>query len=127
MNKNKKFEAFLESLKGNGQDQLIESVKQGFQVCFEANLNDMLEKIKDEWGEENLNRAIEKIGKKKFLHSKEKYVKKIAELLQLNPTINRAKDGDFEALAHKPLKTALKSNKLEPMRSWEKALEEYLK
>jgi len=38
MNKNKKqkFENFLESLKGNGQDTLIESVKQGFNVCFEG-------------------------------------------------------------------------------------------
>ena len=35
MNNKEKFENFLESLKGNGQDELIESVKQGFQVCFE--------------------------------------------------------------------------------------------
>jgi len=35
MNNRQKFEGFLESLKGNGQDALIESVKQGFQVCFE--------------------------------------------------------------------------------------------
>lgn len=36
MNKKQKFENFLESLKGTGQDTLIESVKQGFQVCFEV-------------------------------------------------------------------------------------------
>jgi len=33
---NKKFESFLESLKGNGQNALIESVKKGFQACFES-------------------------------------------------------------------------------------------
>ena len=36
MNNKAKFETFLESLKGNGQDSLIESVKQGFKVCFEG-------------------------------------------------------------------------------------------
>jgi len=35
MNNIQKFENFLESLKGNGDDSLIESVKQGFQACFE--------------------------------------------------------------------------------------------
>ena len=38
MNKNKKFENFLESLKGNGQDTLIENVKKGFQACYENSL-----------------------------------------------------------------------------------------
>lgn len=32
----KKFENFLESLKGKGQDALIESVKTGFRACLEA-------------------------------------------------------------------------------------------
>jgi len=36
MNKKEKFEAFLENLKGNNQDELIETVKQGFQSCFEG-------------------------------------------------------------------------------------------
>jgi len=36
MNNKQKFETFLESLKGNGQDTLIESVKKGFQVCMEG-------------------------------------------------------------------------------------------
>jgi len=35
MNKKQKFKNFLESLKGSGQDTLIESVKSGFQACFE--------------------------------------------------------------------------------------------
>ena len=36
MNNKEKFENFLESLKGNGQDVLIESVKSGFQACYEG-------------------------------------------------------------------------------------------
>ena len=36
MNNAKKFENFLESLKGNGQDGLVESIKSGFQTCFES-------------------------------------------------------------------------------------------
>jgi len=40
MNNKEKFENFLESLKGNGQDTLIESVKQGFQVCYESYPNE---------------------------------------------------------------------------------------
>ena len=36
MDKIKKFENFLESLKGKGQDTLIESVKKGFKVCCES-------------------------------------------------------------------------------------------
>ena len=36
MNNIKKFENFLESLKGKGQDTLIESIKSGFKVCTES-------------------------------------------------------------------------------------------
>jgi len=43
MNNKEKFENFLESLKGKGQDTLIESVKIGFQACFEnENENDVV-------------------------------------------------------------------------------------
>lgn len=35
MKNTKKFKNFLESLKGKGQDTLIESVKKGFNICFE--------------------------------------------------------------------------------------------
>jgi len=31
----KKFESFLDSFKGHGNDPLIESIKEGFQACFE--------------------------------------------------------------------------------------------
>ena len=37
MDSRQKFENFLESLKGEGQDTLIESVKEGFQACYEDN------------------------------------------------------------------------------------------
>jgi len=36
MNKKEKFENFLESLKGNGQDKLIESIKKGYNTCMES-------------------------------------------------------------------------------------------
>jgi len=35
MNKQEKFENFLESLKGNGKDSVIESIEKAFQLCFE--------------------------------------------------------------------------------------------
>ena len=40
--------------------------------------------------------------------------------------IHPALDGDFLALAHKPLRTAMHSNKLPPMRPWRDALAAYL-
>jgi len=43
MNNKQKFENFLESLKGNGQDKLVESVKQGFQTCFESGMRELRE------------------------------------------------------------------------------------
>ena len=41
MNNKQKFENFIESLKGNGYDVLIEGVKKGFQACFEDEMDDM--------------------------------------------------------------------------------------
>jgi len=46
MNNIKKFEKFLESLKGKGQDTLIESVKQGFQACFENEESTLKQEMK---------------------------------------------------------------------------------
>ena len=40
MNK-KKFKSFLDSLKGNGDESLIESIKSGFQACFESLVYDL--------------------------------------------------------------------------------------
>lgn len=36
MSNSQKFENFLESLKGHGNDSLIESVKSGFKTCIES-------------------------------------------------------------------------------------------
>jgi hypothetical protein len=33
-----KFESFLDSFKGNGQDTLIETIQAGYRVCFEGNI-----------------------------------------------------------------------------------------
>jgi len=46
MNKIEKFETFLESLKGQGQDSLIESVKKGFKVCFENEESSLKDEMK---------------------------------------------------------------------------------
>ena len=54
------------------------------------------------------------------------FVKKLVDLLGVDAKLRRAKDIDFPALGHKPLKTAMKSIKLEPMRPWEDALSEYV-
>jgi len=54
------------------------------------------------------------------------FVVKFLSLLGLDVKVDRAKDAEFEALGHKPLRTALKSVKLSPLRSWEEALLEYV-
>jgi dTDP-4-dehydrorhamnose reductase len=51
----------------------------------------------------------------------------VAKLLDKNIKIHRAKDKEFPALGKKPLKTAMKSNKLKTLRNWKEALEEYIK
>lgn len=54
------------------------------------------------------------------------FVKALAELLNPKTKVVRAKDSDFPALGHKPLKTAMKSAKLLPLRSWNEALSDYV-
>jgi dTDP-4-dehydrorhamnose reductase len=54
------------------------------------------------------------------------FVKKLVDLLGVDVKLIRAKDSDFSALGYKPLKTAMRSVKLEPMRPWEDALSEYV-
>ena len=54
------------------------------------------------------------------------FVRKIVSLLGASVRVVAAKDKDFEALAHKPLKTALKSSNLPPLRNWQEALAAYL-
>ena len=46
MNYNKKFNAFLESFMGHGHDNLIETLKHGFKLCFE-NSGDAQTVLKD--------------------------------------------------------------------------------
>lgn len=55
------------------------------------------------------------------------FISRLVELMGANIEIVRAKDADFPALGYKPLKTAMKSVKLPPLRSWEQALKEYIK
>jgi len=52
MNKKQRFISFLEGLKGYGQDALIESVKQGFQVCIEAEIDEKTKQEQEDiaWG-----------------------------------------------------------------------------
>jgi dTDP-4-dehydrorhamnose reductase len=54
------------------------------------------------------------------------FVSKIRDLLNSNVRIIRAKDRDFNSRGYKPLKTAMKSVKIEPLRSWEDALYAYI-
>ena len=61
-------------------------------------------------------------GKASYYH----FALKMAELLGFDARISPAKDADFPAAGFKPLKTALKSNKIPPLRRWEDALQEYL-
>jgi len=98
MNSKQKFEKFLESLKGNGDDTLIESVKAGFQVCHEGMLDGTIldrtkvyekdgsrisiEGLSKKFGEDEVKGALEKIGKKKFLENKDLYLNKIFEHLR---------------------------------------------
>jgi dTDP-4-dehydrorhamnose reductase len=55
------------------------------------------------------------------------FISKLAEKIGYDKKVIRAKERDFQTLAHNPLKTSMKSVKLPPMRSWQDALEEYIK
>lgn len=54
------------------------------------------------------------------------FVCALKDLLGSNSIVHRAKDKDFPAFGLKPLRTALRSVRLEPMRSWKEALEAYV-
>ena len=61
--KNKtKFETFLESLKGKGDDALIESIKAGFQACFETILPQEAKHYTDEYEEDYTSDYAEYLG-----------------------------------------------------------------
>ncbi|TRZ76453.1 MAG: NAD(P)-dependent oxidoreductase [Deltaproteobacteria bacterium] len=55
------------------------------------------------------------------------FVLKIREIMKAKNVIHRAKDKEFASICHKPLRTALSSTKIKPLRNYEEALEEYLK
>jgi len=54
------------------------------------------------------------------------FIAKVIEMLGVDAKLARAKDKDFGGLGLKPLRSALKSVKLEPLRSWQEALYEYI-
>lgn len=51
---------------------------------------------------------------------------KFIEILKVDANLIRAKDKDFKTLVYNPLRTPLTSIKLEPLRSWEDALQAYV-
>lgn len=55
------------------------------------------------------------------------FIAKIIEMLGADPKLlTAAKDADFPSLGYKPLKSALKTVRLKPMRPWQEALAEYV-
>ena len=54
------------------------------------------------------------------------FIARVIEMMGVETNLVRAKDRDFGGLGHKPLKAALKSVKLKPLRSWQDALSEYI-
>lgn len=55
------------------------------------------------------------------------FVLKIVELMGTNTEVVRAKDKDFWVAAPNAVKTAMKSIKLPPLRSWQEALVDYMR
>ncbi len=55
------------------------------------------------------------------------FVDKIKEILKSNSNITKVKYSNFYSHASQSLRTAFKSNKLKSIRSWDKAIREYLK
>ena len=54
------------------------------------------------------------------------FVVKLKDFMQVDNTIHRAKDHDFVSICYKPLRTALKTVKMTPLRSVDEALLEYV-
>ncbi len=55
------------------------------------------------------------------------FVVRLRDKLKLPAKIEPNLDADFPSIGFKPLRTAIASSKLPPLRSWESALEEYVK
>ncbi|MBT4932967.1 MAG: NAD(P)-dependent oxidoreductase [Rhodospirillaceae bacterium] len=54
------------------------------------------------------------------------FIKQLAALLGASNKVHPVKDADFPSLAPKALKTSMRSIKLEPLRLWNHALEDYV-
>ena len=54
------------------------------------------------------------------------FIARVIELLGIDTKLVRAKDKDFGGLGLKPLRSALESIKIAPLRSWQEALSEYI-
>lgn len=54
------------------------------------------------------------------------FITTLREMTGLQTTVHRGKDADFPGLAHKPLKTAMRSVRLSALRPWKEALLDYL-
>lgn len=54
------------------------------------------------------------------------FIRTLVEYLGAEVDLVRAKDADFPSSGYKPLRTALMSQKIAPMRPWEDALREYV-
>jgi len=55
-----------------------------------------------------------------------RFISRLAELIGSDSVVERAKDSDFPSHPAKPLKVAISSEKLPPLRSWDEALTAYL-
>ena len=55
------------------------------------------------------------------------FISKLAKEIGYHKKIIKVKDSDFPSMAPKPLKTAMSSLKLPPIRSWQNALSDYTK
>ena len=51
----------------------------------------------------------------------------LAKALSVDHSITQARDDDFPSLGRKPLKTAMASSRLDALRPWQSALDDYLK
>jgi dTDP-4-dehydrorhamnose reductase len=54
------------------------------------------------------------------------FISRLAELIGSDSVVERAKDSDFPSHPAKPLKVAISSEKLPPLRSWDEALAAFL-
>ena len=128
MDKKAKFENFLGSLKGRGQDNLIENIKMGFEICMESsndsydsgefdwdNPVESYKKEKEKWKRlilriNSLFRDIEDIAKKE-VNSKEGFAELISGVLPSAYKVNL--DLDASDIGLKENEKRLREERLE--------------